>query len=158
VVDAAERLDRKAAYVAYSTGRQFCDVFAVDKERLFGVCPCGNRRAALDPLKEQRRSSCTALARTESVVKGLKSLQQSPEGLQTRIRHQSLNVLPHIRIIHRYSSARTSKNQKRYETRWIPGYELFWPEHDPMNHWAEEIAEYISNPTPNQALQQSLAD
>jgi hypothetical protein len=47
VIVAAERLDGKAAYVGCSRGRESCDVYTVDKERLFAGLPFdGNRRAS----------------------------------------------------------------------------------------------------------------
>ena len=74
MIVAAERLDGKAAYVGCSRGRESCDVYTVDKERLFAGLPFdGNRRAALDVLKEQRRATRQSLARPESVAKRLKS-------------------------------------------------------------------------------------
>jgi hypothetical protein len=74
VIVAAERLDGKAAYVGCSRGRESCDVYTVDKERLFAGLPFnGNRRAALDVLREQRRTTRQSLARPESVVKRFKS-------------------------------------------------------------------------------------
>jgi ATP-dependent exoDNAse (exonuclease V) alpha subunit len=55
VIVAADRLDGKSAYVGCSRGRESCDVFTPDKDRLFDGLPFdGNRRAALDVLKEQR--------------------------------------------------------------------------------------------------------
>jgi ATP-dependent exoDNAse (exonuclease V) alpha subunit len=74
VIVAAERLDGKAAYVGCSRGRESCDVFTVDKERLFAWLPFdGNRRAALDVLKEQRQTTRQSLARSESVANRLKT-------------------------------------------------------------------------------------
>jgi hypothetical protein len=74
VIVAAERLDGKAAYVGCSRGRESCDVFTVDKERLFAGLPFdGNRRAALDVLTEQRRATRHTLARPESVVNRLQT-------------------------------------------------------------------------------------
>ena len=58
VIVAAARVDSKAAYVGCSRGRESCDVFTPDKDRLFdGVAFDGNRRAALDVLKEQRHAA-----------------------------------------------------------------------------------------------------
>jgi hypothetical protein len=58
VIMAAERLDGKSAYVGCSRGRESCDVFTPDKAQLFAGLPFdGNRRAALDVLKEQRQSA-----------------------------------------------------------------------------------------------------
>ncbi|HEY5811707.1 MAG TPA: hypothetical protein VIT23_03525, partial [Terrimicrobiaceae bacterium] len=68
VVVAAARLDGKAAYVACSRGRQACDVFTPDKERLFaGVLSDGNRRAALDVIEEERQKARRNLAKPVSV-------------------------------------------------------------------------------------------
>jgi hypothetical protein len=74
VIVAAERLDSKAAYVGCSRGRESCDVFTADKERLFAALPFdGNRRAALDVLREQRHATRQSLARSESIVKRIKT-------------------------------------------------------------------------------------
>jgi hypothetical protein len=74
VIVVAERLDSKAAYVGCSRGRESCDVFTVDKERLFAALPFnGNRRAALDVLQGQRRATRQDLVRPDSVMKRIKT-------------------------------------------------------------------------------------
>jgi len=74
VIVAGERLDSKGAYVGCSRGRESCDVFTVDKERLFAALPFnGNRRAALDVLQEQRRAARQDLVKPDSVMKRIKT-------------------------------------------------------------------------------------
>jgi hypothetical protein len=74
VIVAGERLDAKSAYVGCSRGRESCEVFTPDKERLFAGLPFdGNRRAALDVLKEQRRATRAQIARPPSVVNRIKA-------------------------------------------------------------------------------------
>ena len=73
VIVAAERLDSKSAYVGCSRGRESCEVFTPNKERLFGELPFdGNRRAALDVLKEQRQVARARISRPLSVVNRIK--------------------------------------------------------------------------------------
>ena len=74
VIVAAERLDGKSAYVGCSRGRESCEVFTPDKERLFaGLSFDGNRRAALDVLKEQRQVTRARISRPLSVVNRIKA-------------------------------------------------------------------------------------
>jgi hypothetical protein len=74
VIVVAERLGGKAAYVGCSRGRESCDVFTIDKERLFVGLPFdGNRRAALDVLREQRYATRQTIVRSQSIVKRLKT-------------------------------------------------------------------------------------
>ena len=73
VIVAAARVDSKAAYVGCSRGRESCDVFTPDKDRLFdGLAFDGNRRAALDVLKEQRHAARLSTSRPPSVVNRIK--------------------------------------------------------------------------------------
>jgi conjugative relaxase-like TrwC/TraI family protein len=73
VILAAERLDGKSAYVGCSRGRESCEVFTPDKERLFDGLPFnGDRRAALDVMKEQREVIRTRLSRPPSIVTRIK--------------------------------------------------------------------------------------
>jgi hypothetical protein len=65
VVVAAERFTAKSAYVACSRGREFCAVHTPDKDRLVERLPEGNRRAALDVLR-QSPDSPTVLSRVEA--------------------------------------------------------------------------------------------
>jgi hypothetical protein len=78
VIVAAERLDGKSAYVGCSRGRESCDVFTPDKDRLFDGLPFdGNRRAALDVLKEQRHVARASISRPPSVVNRIKTAAKS---------------------------------------------------------------------------------
>jgi conjugative relaxase-like TrwC/TraI family protein len=78
VIVAAARVDSKAAYVGCSRGRESCDVFTPDKDRLFdGLAFDGNRRAALDVLKEQRHAARVSTSRPPSVVNRIKSVATS---------------------------------------------------------------------------------
>ena len=78
VIVAAERLDGKSAYVGCSRGRESCDVFTPDKDRLFDGLPFdGNRRAALDVLKEQRHVARASISRPPSVVNRIKTAATS---------------------------------------------------------------------------------
>ena len=90
VIVAAERLDAKSAYVGCSRGRESCDVFTPDKERLFGGLPFdGNRRAALDVLKEQRHVARVSIARPPSVVNRIKTAAAT---VARRVSHVSHNA------------------------------------------------------------------
>ena len=78
VIVAAERLDGKSAYVGCSRGRESCDVFTPSKDRLFDGLPFdGNRRAALDVLKEQRHVARASISRPPSVVNRIKTAATS---------------------------------------------------------------------------------
>ena len=90
VIVAAERLDAKSAYVGCSRGRESCDVFTPDKDRLFDGLPFdGNRRAALDVLKEQRHVARVSIARPPSVVNRIKTAAAT---VARRVSHVSHNA------------------------------------------------------------------
>jgi hypothetical protein len=73
VIVAAEQLDSKSAYVGCSRGRESCEVFTPNKNQLFDGLPYdGNRRAALDVLKEQRRQARASISRPPSIVNRIK--------------------------------------------------------------------------------------
>jgi hypothetical protein len=73
VIVAAERLDGKSAYVGCSRGRESCEVFTPSKARLFDGLPFdGNRRAALDVLKEKRHVARASNSRAPAIVNRIK--------------------------------------------------------------------------------------
>jgi len=73
VIVAAEQLDGKSAYVGCSRGRESCEVFTPNKDQLFdGLAFDGNRRAALDVLKEQRHLARASISRPPSIVNRIK--------------------------------------------------------------------------------------
>ena len=97
VIVAAERLDGKSAYVGCSRGRESCEVFTPDKERLFAGLPfSGDRRAALDVLKEQRQAARERIARPPSVVNRIKkagsAVARRVSALRTRLQKQAVVV------------------------------------------------------------------
>ena len=95
VIVAAERLDGKSAYVGCSRGRESCEVFTPSKEQLFAGLPFdGNRRAALDVLKEQRQEARARIAPPPSVVNRIKkagaAVARRVSRFRTRLRERAV--------------------------------------------------------------------
>jgi ATP-dependent exoDNAse (exonuclease V) alpha subunit len=112
VIVAAARVDSKAAYVGCSRGRESCDVFTPDKNRLFdGLAFDGNRRAALDVLKEQRHTARASISRPPSVVNRIKTAATSA---MRRVVHVSGDRLrKHSVFARRWNAPQVEKRTKK---------------------------------------------
>jgi ATP-dependent exoDNAse (exonuclease V) alpha subunit len=113
VIVAAARLDGKAAYVGCSRGRESCDVFTVNKEDLFAGLPFdGNRRAALDVLKEQRHVARERLARPPSIVNRIKKAAASAVRRVSQLGKRLRNQAEHARRADMLAAAQLPTKQK----------------------------------------------
>jgi hypothetical protein len=111
VIVAAESLDGKSAYVACSRGRESCEVFTPDKEQLFAGLPFdGNRRAALDVMKEQRQAARMRIARPPSVLARIRSARAA---VAQRVSHLGIRLREQAGIARRWAW-QAAQVQKRW--------------------------------------------